>query len=414
MRIAFFSPHSDPLAEPGAPDSGGQCVYEEKVIGALAQAGHEVRCYTRRYGDKPAYQPLYESAAVYRMDMGPEGFLRKEDMGPHLAEFTHWVLKQQKSWLESADIFHGHYWDGGVAALQTSLALGKPLLFTSHSLGALKKQRVPDPSPDGSVFHYDIRISAERRVMKACDSIIALSEVERQALLEHYDVPASKIHIVPGGVSIEAYTPKASKAEFKQQLGLETDFLVFTTGRLDPRKGFVELIATIPHVRDALQKSGKTVTFMLPAGPEKLSVEEAAYKSEMETTARALGVYDTIHWFNRLSEEQLYLRFAAADVFCCPSPYEPFGLVVVEAFASGTPVVATSHGGPVEIIEQGKTGYLAEPGDAKAFAAPIIDILLADEAQRSRMGEVAMRTAREHYAWQAVAGQIAEVYTDLL
>lgn len=413
MRIAFFCPHSDPLAAAGEPDSGGQCVYEAQVAARLAQTGHEVRAYTRLWGAKSLRQDL-SSAAVYRYSMGPEGFLRKEDMAPYLAEFAAQLLKDQRPWLESADICHGHYWDGGVAALIISLALGKPLVFTSHSLGILKQDQLPDPEPDGSLFRYPLRIAAERKILQCADGIIALSQVEQEALTERYGTSPSKIRIVPGGVDLRAFRTCADKRENQRRLGATTDYMLLTVGRLDPRKGFLELIEAIPFVVERLAEHGKTVTFMLPSGPERPSPEEHSYRRSMQERAEALQVMNHIRWFPRLSDDELHQYYAAADVFLCPSPYEPFGLVLVEAFASGTPVVATPHGGPREIVTEGEDGYLAEPSDPRAFSERILAILLASEGDQKRLQQAALDKARRKYAWPAVAEQIAQVYQALL
>ena len=413
MRIAFFCPHSDPLARAGEPDAGGQCVYEAQVAKALAAQGHEVRCFTRRYGEKLEHEVIQHRASVFRYPMGPPGFLRKEDMSPHLAKFTQQVITAQWAWLEHADSFHGHYWDGGGTALGASIAFGKPLVFTSHSLGVLKCDRVPDRSPDGSAFRYHIRIPAERRILHAADRVVALSGVERDALVDRYDTKPDKIHIVPGGVDINAFTPAENKAILKARLGIETDFLVFTVGRLDPRKGFLELIATIPYVVEALQHANKSVTFLLPGGPEHPSPDESAYKQAIATEAEAQNVASHIRWFPRLSDDDLRIRYAAADVFVCPSPYEPFGLVLVEAFASGTPVVATSHGGPKEIVTPGVDGYLAEPTNPRLFAGRIVDVLGKSNARRAAMGQAALAKAKGHYAWDVVSLRIAQIYEQL-
>jgi D-inositol-3-phosphate glycosyltransferase len=416
MRIAFFCPHSDPLAQPGEPDAGGQCVYEARIAAALAAAGHEVRCFTRRWGGKAPQAPISEGAHVYRYGMGPEGFLRKEDMGPHLIEFTWQVLESQRGWLEEADVFHGHYWDGGVAALAASLGLGKALLFTSHSLGALKRHQVPDPTPDGSQFRYSLRIVAERRILHGADRIIALSRVERSALAEHYGLEKQQVEVVPGGVDVEAFAPRAAKIELRSRMPgcRDADLLVFTVGRLDPRKGFVELISAIPEVVARVGETGQRVVFLLPRGPEKSSREESWYRQAMVDRAEALGVAEDIHWFPRLSDEELRLYFAGADVFACPSPYEPFGLVLAESFAAGTPVVATPHGGPPDIVSEGVDGYLADPAKPVDFAEKLLKILLADQAQRKVMGEAARRKAHERFAWSSVAGRIADTYRAVL
>src|SRR5690606_1911900 len=185
--------------------------------------------------------------------------------------------------------------------------------------------------------------------------------------------------------------------------GFTSDYLLFTVGRLDPRKGFLELIETIPPVVNALREAGKTVTFLIPLGPEEPSPDEKAYRDALLRRANDLRVTDAIHWFHRLSDQELLEYYAAADLFLCPSPYEPFGLVLVEAFASGTPVVATLHGGPADIVTPGVNGYLADPTDPPAFAARILDALLAPENDRRRMRAAAAERARARYGWPSVA-----------
>jgi glycosyltransferase involved in cell wall biosynthesis len=418
MRIAFFNPHSDPLADLGEPDAGGQCVYEAKVAQAFAAAGHEVRAFTRHDGVKPREQLIAPGASVHRYPMGPEGFLRKEDMGPYLVEFTDRVLTDQRQWLEGADVFHGHYWDGGGTALMASLGLGKPLVFTAHSLGILKRDRVADPTPDGREYRYGVRIPAETRLLRAADRVIMLSDLERQAQVGRYGISPDHLRIVPGGVDIERFTPHAGRQALKAELDVTTDFMVFTIGRVDPRKGFVELIEAIPRVVTRLAEHGKTVTFFVPHGSATDSasgpVEANGYRRMMEAKAAQLGVTAHIRWFARLSDEAVADHYAAADLFVCPSPYEPFGLVVVEAFAAGTPAVATCNGGPVEIVTPGEDGYLAEPSRPDEFAARILDVLLAEPASRERLGANALAKAQERYAWPAVASQLVAVYAEIV
>jgi D-inositol-3-phosphate glycosyltransferase len=414
MRIAFFCPHSDPLASPGEPDSGGQCVYQAKLAENLARLGHEVRAYTRQWGDKAPHSEIAAGATVHRYPMGPPGLLRKEDMGPHLPEFVARLLAGQSAWLADAHLFHGHYWDGGAVALAASLAFGKPLLFTSHSLGILKRDRLPDPEPDGSQFRYDLRIAAEGRVLAAADAVIALSRNEQEALTRRYGADSGKVQVVPGGVDTDHYRVTLEKTELQRELGYTADCLVFATGRLDPRKGFMELVAAVPRVVEGLTALGKTVTFLLPAGPEHASAEESAHLAALRERAGEIGAAPAIRWFHRLTDEELRRHYAAADVFVCPSPYEPFGLSIVEAFASGTPVVATHHGGPADILTPGVNGYLADPSDPESLAARILNVLLAPDSDRWCMKEAAARTARERYAWPAIAAAVAGVYEQVL
>jgi D-inositol-3-phosphate glycosyltransferase len=413
-RIAFFSPHSDPLADTGEPDAGGQCVYEAQVAIELAALGHEVRVFTRQWGEKPAYQKIAANAEVFRYPMGPEGFLRKEDMGSHLAEFTANVLAGQGAWLDDADLCHGHYWDGGATALTVAVALGKPLVFTSHSLGLLKRDRVPDHSIDGSRFRYDLRIRAERKILDAADRIIALSGNEKNALAERYKTADDKIAVAPGGVDTGSFEACADKRALQRELGFNADYLLFTAGRLDPRKGFLELLDAMPIVLKRLNAAGKSAVFCLPAGPQRPDADERSYRDALQNKALKLGLTESIHWFKRLDDDMLKSYYRAADLFLCPSHYEPFGLVLVEAFASGTPVIATCRGGPVDIVTPGVEGYLADPMNPDEFAGRIIDVLLAPKAKIQAMQKAAINKARNRYSWPAVAVAIADIYRTTL
>jgi glycosyltransferase involved in cell wall biosynthesis len=407
MRFAFVSPHSDPLAEPGEPDSGGQCVYERRLAAALAEAGgDQVRTYTRRWGGKEAHRVVAEGAEVLRVEAGGDGFVRKEDMAPQLPGFIDAMWRRDGDWLAQAALFHGHYWDGGAAALMASLRSGRPLVFTSHSLGREKRDRVPE---DGSL-NYALRIGNEHRIMAAADALIALTEMEKGVLERRYGVDPAKVAVVPGGVDTEAYRPTGDAAAIRARYDLAADErLVFATGRLDPRKGYDLLLQAIPEALRRLANAGVRARFLLPGGGDELNANERAVRDRMEGLIAEHDLADRVVLFPHLSFDELLAHYTAADLFVLPSPYEPFGLVAVEAMACATPVLATCHGGPPEIVTAGDDGDLADPNDAAAFGAALAD-LLRDGERLTAMGERAQRKAREVFDWRSVAGAIRDVY----
>ena len=411
MRIGFVSPHSDPLAEPGEPDSGGQCVYERRLSAALAAEGGDlVRTYTRRWGSKAAQRAIAEGAEVLRMDVGGEGFIRKEDMAPQLPRFVDEMWRRDGDWLGSADLFHGHYWDGGAGALMASLRSGRPLVFTSHSLGREKRDRVPE---DGSL-NYALRIANEHRVMAAADAIIALTEMEKGVLERRYGVDPAKVAVVPGGVDTAVYRPTGDPAAVRARYGLaEDELLVFATGRLDPRKGYDLLLQAIPEALERLQEDGVRARFLLPGGGDQLNDNERQVRARMEAVIAEHSLVDRVVLFPHLDFDELLAHYTAADLFVLPSPYEPFGLVAVEAMACATPVLATCHGGPPEIVDSGSDGRLADPNDPAGFGEALAD-LLGDRERLSAMGQTAQRKAREVFDWQAVASSVAEVYRQVV
>lgn len=411
MRTAFVSPHSDPFAEPGEPDSGGQCVYEHRLAEALATLGDDaVRVYTRRWGGKEPFRAIAGETGVLRIDAGGEEFVRKEDMAPVLAPFIEEMWHRDGPWLDGAALFHGHYWDGGAAALMASLRTGRPLVFTSHSLGREKRDRVPE---DGSL-NYALRIGNEHRIMAAADRIIALTEMEKEVLARRYGVDEAKVAVVPGGVDTATYRPTGDPAELRSRYGLEEDErLVFTTGRLDPRKGYDLLLDAVPEAQRRLAQHGIRARFLLPGGGEELNDNEARVRAEMEERIRKHGLEDRVILFSHLGFDDLLAHYTVADLFVLPSPYEPFGLVAVEAMACGTPVLATCHGGPPEIVASGTDGNLADPNDPEAFGKALAE-LLVDPSRLAAMGEQAQAKARNVYDWTSVARSVREVYRQTL
>lgn len=406
MRIAFCAPHSDPLAEPGEPDSGGQCVYEQRLSASLAGIEAPTRTYTRRWGGKEPHRVIGEGAEVLRIDTGGPEFVPKEEMAPYIPGFIDEMWRRDGQWLEGVDVFHGHYWDGGVAALYASTRTGRPLVFTSHSLGREKRDRVPE---DGTL-RYHIRIPAEQRVMAAADRIIALSEMEKGVLERRYGVEPAKVAVVPGGVDTEAYRPTGDPESVRAELGMGAEErLVFTTGRLDARKGYDLLLGALPEARWRLEAEGVKARFLLPGGGEDLNESERAVRQRMEELIARHGLEDWVILFPHLSFDELLAYYTAADLYALPSPYEPFGLVAVEAFACGTPVLATCHGGPPEIVDEGVNGGLADPKDPEAFGAALADYL-RDRDRLQEMGRQGLEKARSVFDWQAVARAVHEVY----
>lgn len=414
-HICFLAPHSDPLGRIGDPDTGGQCVYERELARAFTQIAPdiEVDVYTRWYEPKVPFEAIAERANVIRIPCGGDAFIRKEDLGPYLPEFVHGVLEYAREHGRGYDIVHGHYWDGGAAALLALDTWRIPFAFTSHSLGKVKQRDLPDED----IYHYSVRIPKEIETMTRAQLIIALSRVEVGYLEDLYGIPADKVKIVPGGVDVDFFAPRGEPHALRRELGIpgDDDYLVLALGRLDPRKGFPYLLAAAPAIVRRVSEAGRSVRFFISAGGhEPLSAEEQAEQRRITDALAAAGaeVAECVTLVSRLDLSKVPEYYSASDVFAVPSPYEPFGLVIVEAMACGAPVVATDQGGPVEIISEGQDGYLVHPQNTALLADRISTILL-DDALRDRMRRAAREKAVSTYAWKAIAGQILALYNQV-
>lgn len=205
MRVVFISPHSDPLAELGTPDSGGQCVYEKNLARYLSFLDNidEVIIFTRWYKGKNLSDSINSKVKILRIPVGPEEFIRKEKLSPYLNEFSEYLIKKLKN--NPPDIIHSHYWDGGIVGLKIQEYFKTPHVFTFHSLGKMKAKVVED--------NYEERIENEEKIVKNVDLIVALTEIEKKAISKLYNISLDKIVVVPAGTE-EFEIPNESEIKF--------------------------------------------------------------------------------------------------------------------------------------------------------------------------------------------------------
>jgi D-inositol-3-phosphate glycosyltransferase len=405
--ICFINPHSDPLGRIGEPDTGGQCIVERELMKGLSLIDPRARLvsYTRRWGNKKKREEICPRAEVRRIHCGGPDFIRKEDMGDHLEEFC---FNTRTDMLESdvrPDLFHSHYWDGGAAAVLLRKKFDVPLVHSSHSLGKIKQRELPDEKK----YRYLVRIPWEERVYTQCERILALTDEEKMQVANLYGVPNQKIAVVPNGVDVSNFRPLGDKKRIKAKLGIDADLMVFTTGRVDRRKGFHLLLRAVPSVIQAIRRSGKSVLFFIPRGGRDLSSEERSVVKDLTDTISRENISDCVRLFPRLGDDDVVDYYNAADLFVCPSLYEPFGLVVIEAMACGTAVLATNRGGPKGIIRNGVDGLIVDPVDRSRFSEAVQKILL-DDRLREKLAQEGHRTAVEKYSWRGIAHETMKQY----
>jgi glycosyltransferase involved in cell wall biosynthesis len=158
---------------------------------------------------------------------------------------------------------------------------------------------------------------------------------------------------------------------------------------------------------------GKRITFILPIHTKEASFSECHYHQQIVDRVVHHGIENYIKWIPWIGDD-LATYYGAADIFVCPSLYEPFGLVVLEALATGTPVVATHKGGPSEIIRNGVNGFVADPLDRQTFAHCILQVLLSSEDTRNRMSKAARKVCVTEYRWTKISKMIEDIYKSLV
>lgn len=305
-----------------------------------------------------------------------------------------------------ADLVHSHTWYTNLAGHLAKLTWGVPHVATTHSLEPLRPWKAEQLGGG-----YQLSIFCERTALLAADAVIAVSEGMRRDVLACYpSIEASRVHVIHNGIDAAAYRPEPSPDTLRRYgVDPSTPYAIFV-GRVTRQKG-------LPYLLEAALLMSGDRHLVVCAGTSdtpEITAEVEALANRVRSERGGLVWIDGI-----IPRPDLVHLLSGARVFVCPSVYEPFGLVNLEAMACGTAVVASRVGGIPEIVVDGETGYLvdlAEDGShefARALAARITEVL-DDAALAHRMGAAGRRRVLERFTWPAIADSTVELYRSLL
>lgn len=312
-----------------------------------------------------------------------------------------------------ADIVHVHTWYTHFAGILARLAFGIPLVLTVHSLEPLRPWKREQLGGG-----YDVSSWIERTAIESADAVVAVSRGTRADILRLFDLPEERVHVIHNGIDPEFYQPDPrTDALARHGVDPAVPYVLFV-GRITRQKGIVHLVRAIRHLHPGI---GVVLCAGQPDTPE--------IAREMEEGVRlAQAERPNVVWIGEMiSREEVRQLYSHAAVFCCPSVYEPFGIINLEAAACETPVVASAVGGIPEVVVDGETGLLVpvelsvddpmSPVDPDRFElnlAGAINALMADRSAREVMGRAGRRRAVEHFGWGAIARQTADLYESLV
>ena len=313
----------------------------------------------------------------------------------------------------TADVVHAHTWYTHLAGLLARLAYGIPLVVTVHSLEPLRPWKREQLGGG-----YDVSSWIERTVLQAADAVVAVSSETREDILRLFEIPPDRVHVIHNGIDSDFYYPDDETAALERH-GIDPSVpYVLFVGRITRQKGIVHLVRAIQHLDPG-------IGVVLCAGQP----DTAEIGLEMERgVAAAQAERANVVWIGEMvSREEARQLYSHAAVFCCPSVYEPFGIINLEAAACETPVVASAVGGIPEVIVDGETGLLVpvdlslddpmSPVDPDRFErnlAGAINALMADAATREVMGRAARMRAVERFSWDRIAAETVDLYRSLL
>ncbi len=406
-------------------DTGGQVKYVVELARKAAADPRvgRVDLFTRLVEDPKVdagyaepIERLCEGAQIVRLRCGPRRYLRKEVLWPHLDSLVDESLRHFRRIGRIPDILHSHYADAGYVVTQLAGCLGVRHVHTGHSLGRVKRQRLVDKgvSPDSIEKQFNItqRIEAEELALDSADIVVASTsqEVDEQyALYESYE--PRRMVVIPPGVDLQRFRPTRRgdetppiQKEIDRFLAEPARPLIVALSRPDTRKN----IATLVEAYAGSSWLRERANLLVVAGSRDDIAE--MNREPREVLTDLLLRFDRHDLYGRVaypkrhepSEVPAIYRIAARrkGVFVNPALTEPFGLTLLEAAASGLPIVATDDGGPREILARTESGFLVDALDADAMAAAI-EKVLRDPVEWRRLSLSGQRGVRRHFSWQA-------------
>jgi D-inositol-3-phosphate glycosyltransferase len=394
LKIAMLSIHSSPTGQLGTRDTGGMSVYIRELAKALGECGHMIDIFTRLNNhNHKTIETLHPNVRLIHLDAVDDEKITKSMLFPYLKDFFRVLEAFRKEAGIAYDLIHSHYWLSGQLGQFAQHRWHIPHVLMFHTLGSVKNQT------EVGKAETEFRISAEKRLAKACHRILAPTHREKERLIQYYDVAADRIGVVPCGVNLDLFQPM-DKEDARRQLGLtpEVPVLLFV-GRFDPLKGIDRLLSTMTHL-----KHRGNLRLVIIGGDGDQSPE---FK-RLQRVSSKLGIQEAVSFVGRVDQKNLPPYYSAADILVIPSYYESFGLVGLESLACGTPVVSTKVGVLEDILKQNDIGRLVENATPRSLADGIEKILSV--SSDSRLRDERIRSAVIRFQWPAVASAITAEY----
>ena len=404
MNIAFLTNEYPPNVYGGA---GVHVEYLTRELANMADGNHNVRvlCFGDQHEESPhlSVQGIQAVADLPCQDPRHERFFSTLLQG----------LAMSGS-LTEIDIVHCHTWYSHFGGCLAKELHNVPLVLTTHSL---EPHRPWKAEQLGTAYAGSTWI--ERTAYQNADGVIAVSESMRQDVQSLYGVPYERIRVIHNGIDLQQYRPTPNP-QVLLDLGIDPEqpFVLFV-GRITRQKGILHLVNAIRSFHPGVQV---VLCAGAPDTPEiGREMADAVAQARTATTNKIIWIPEM------LSRDKVITLYTHAAIFVCPSVYEPFGIINLEAMACETPVVATAVGGIPEVVAHGETGLLVpaetlghsevEPRNPEQFArdlAAAVNALIDDPDLRASMGRRARERVEQQFSWTSIARQTLDFYEDVI
>ena len=380
MKACFFTREYPPHVYGGA---GVHINNLSRELSALMDV--EVRCFGEQESDDPKLK-VHGYQAWPRMWEGED-----KKFNSTLGTFST-NLSMVRDRID-ADLVHSHTWYGSLAGYFAKVLYDIPYVATVHSLEPLRPWKEEQL---GRSYHLTSWV--ERLALENADRIVAVSRHSHREILDLFKVKPERVVVIHNGINLAVWNP-SSVTDTRKAYGIEGDYILFV-GRTSRQKGMPYLIEAMKYVDPGVQLVCCT------SAPDTKEIEEEI--------AALVAQEPRVTWINTLLREENYVElYSNCVVFACPSVYEPFGIINLEAMACERPVVASAVGGIQEVVVPGETGYLVPPADPKALA-DALNKVLRDRNMARQMGLAGRKRVVDHFSWTSIAAKTKTMYEEML
>ncbi|WP_299672743.1 glycogen synthase [uncultured Polaribacter sp.] len=311
-----------------------------------------------------------------------------------------------------ADVVHCHTWYAHFAGIVAKLCYGVPLVITTHSLEPLRPWKREQLGRG-----YDASSWIEKTAIEMADALIAVSEETKEDVLKHFDVDEDKIKVIYNGINLQQYITTQETSTLDAYGIDKTKPYVLFVGRITRQKGIIHLVNAIKYI------DSETQIVLCAGAPDTPEIGK-----EMEDAVNEVKQNrDNIIWIDKMiTKKEVIQLYSHADVFCCPSIYEPFGIINIEAMACNTAVVASAVGGIKEVVVHEETGFLIpvaqqesapfEPIDPDKFSRDLangVNKVIRNPAIRDAMAKKGRERVEEYFDWISISKQVQALYKTL-
>ncbi len=406
-------------------DTGGQIKYVLELAQALSKHPEvkQVDLMTRLLIDPKVSQdysqnvePLNEQASIIRISSGTNEYLAKEELWDYLDNFADNALNYLKNQEKMPDIIHTHYADAGYVGTRLSHQLGIPLIHTGHSLGRIKRTRLLASGITGEVieerYNMTRRINAEEETLSSAERVITSTNQEINEQYAQYDYyQPEQMRVIPPGTDVQQFYPPEGNEWESQIFKTIAKFLkepqkpiILALSRLDQRKNVQILIEAFGQSKELQEKANLAIFVGTRDDVRDLDNSAQQIFKDLLFTIDRYDLYGKVAYPKTLSSEDIGVVYRlgtiSGGVFVNPALTEPFGLTLIEAAASGLPIVATKDGGPVDIIKNCQNGYLIDPLDTKDIADTLLKVLEEKENWQI-LAQNGLTKVKQYYTWES-------------